>query len=210
MGKLSSAKMTNEELITQIIAVGILKTREITEAFYAVDRADFVPSDNLSEAYEDYPLSIGYSQTISQPSTVAFMLELLGPKSGDKILDVGSGSGWTTALLARIVGPSGRVLGVEIVPELAKLGQENLARYSFAHAKIHQAGISLGFPEEAPFDKILVSAAAEQFPSALFDQLKTGGRMVVPVQNSVFTADKTAEGEILKEEFTGFVFVPLK
>lgn len=198
------------ELIHKLIGGGMLKTPRIIDAFKKIDRADFVPDEYKDEAYGDYPLPIGYGQTISQPSTVAFMLELLQPEEGNKILDVGSGSGWTTALLAQIVGSSGRVWGLELVPELVEFGRKNLGKYNFSWAEIHQAGAELGLPQEAPFDRILVSAAGEEMPPELISQLKAGGRLVIPIQNSVWKVDKISEKEIAKEEFPGFIFVPLK
>lgn len=203
--------MDQKRLIKHLIANNVLKSENIISAFGKIDRADFVPEQYLHEAYEDHPLQIGFGQTISQPTTVAFMLELLQPNSGDKILDVGTGSGWTTALLASIVGQKGRVFGVEIIPELAEFGRKNLAKYKFPNAKILQSGEKLGLPMESPFDKILVSAAAEEnLPEDLIAQLKIGGRMVLPIKNSIWKIDKISDNETNKEEFPGFVFVPLK
>jgi len=202
--------MNESDLVDKLVGDGVLRTARIVDALKKIDRADFVLEEYKYEAYGDYPLLIGHGQTISQPTTVAFMLEFLCPEKGDRILDVGSGSGWTTALLAQIVGPSGRVWGLELVPELVKFGSENLAKYDFSHAGIQQAGDMLGLPQEAPFDKILVSAAGVEMPQDLIDQLKIGGRMVIPVQDSVWKVDRISEKEIDKEEFPGFVFVPLK
>ena len=208
--------MTKKGLVNKLTDEGVLKTKRIIQAFLEIDRVDFVPEEYRSEAYDDYPLPIERGQTISQPSTVAFMLELLRPAESDKILDVGSGSGWTTALLAQIVGPEGRVWGVELISELVKFGSENLAKYNFPHAGIQQAGDVLGLPEEAPFDKILVSATGEKMPQALVNQLKVGGRLVVPIQDSAWTmdsvwkVDKVSKTEIDKIEFPGFAFVPLR
>ena len=202
--------MEKSELIDKLVEDGMLKTLRILEAFGEIDRANFVLEEYEDEAYGDYPLPIGHGQTISQPLTVAFMLDLLQPEAGDKVLDVGSGSGWTTALLAQIVGPAGRVWGLELVPELVKFGSENLAKYNFSYADIRQAGEILGLPDEAPFDRILVSAAGQVLPQGLIDQLKVGGRLVIPIQNSVWKIDKLSETEIDKTEFSGFAFVPLK
>src|SRR3989338_8071025 len=110
--------MTKEVLIDDLIGGGYLKTPLIIEAFKKIDRADFVSENLRDEAYENYPLPIGFDQTISQPLTVAFMLELLQPQPGEKILDIGSGSGWTTTLLAFCVGKEGRGFGLERIPEL--------------------------------------------------------------------------------------------
>ena len=174
-----------------------------------VDRADFVRPVDLPDAYENMALSIGYGQTISQPFTVAFMLEKLQPVEGDRVLDIGSGSGWTTALLAQIVGNGGQVTGLEIIPELVEFGRKNLQKYNFRNTSIKQAknGV-LGIPGKK-FDRILVSAAATTLPEELIQQLKPGGTLVVPVRNSIFKITKSPNGGISLEEFPGFVFVPL-
>ena len=199
-----------QELIYHLIHNSrVLNNPLVKSAFEAVDRADFVPPDYQMEAYEDYPLPIGHRQTISQPTTVAFMLELLDPRPGQKILDLGSGSGWTTALLANIVGEKGRVYGVELVPELVEYGKKNLAKYGFKNAQIHQAGEELGMPSEAPFDRILVSAAADKLHQDLLNQLKDGGIMVIPIKDSIWRIEKLSEQELEKKEYKGFVFVPL-
>ncbi|MBI4121543.1 MAG: protein-L-isoaspartate(D-aspartate) O-methyltransferase [Candidatus Ryanbacteria bacterium] len=181
----------------------------VKNALGAIDRKDFVPKEFVRDAYKDIPLPIGHGQTISQPYTVAFMLELLDPKAGNKILDVGSGSGWTTALLAHIVWREGAVFGVERVQELADFGKKNLEKYKFAHASIEKAGKALGLPKKAPFDRILVSAASSELPQELVDQLAIGGIMVIPIGDTIYKIIKKSEGEITREAHHGFVFVPL-
>ena len=153
----------------------------LDEAFAAAPRAGFLPAGQRRFARLDRPLPIGRGQTNSQPATVRAMLRLLDVRPGHRVLDVGSGSGWTTALLSFLVGPTGEVVGVEIVPELVVLGRRNLARAGVA-ARVEQAreGV-LGLPEQAPYDRVLVSAEATRLPTALVEQLVVGGVLVVPV-----------------------------
>lgn len=199
-----------QKLIDFLIEAGYLKTPGIIRAFLKVDRALFVPEGIKHQAHWNVPLSIGYGQTISQPLTVAFMLEKLQPTSGDKVLDLGSGSGWQTALLAEIVGKKGRIFAVEIVPELKKFGQANVQNLGYKNVRFHLAKPDvLGWPQKAPFDKIIVAAAAQALAQALIDQLKSGGRMVLPLRNSIWQIDKTKSDAIKKQEFPGFAFVPL-
>ena len=200
-------------LTDSLIKEGWLKTPEIISAFRKIKRADFLPEGirNLAELNEALP--IGKGQTISQPLVVAFMLELLEPKKGEKILDVGSGSGWTSALLAEIVGKKGKVIALEVVPDLAEFGRKNVEKYAFAENGIAEfvcADGSKGYGKEAPFDKILASAtAAARIPDAWKKQLKVGGRIVAPVDSSIWLLVKKGEDEFEQKEHPGFVFVPL-
>ena len=196
------------DLINELILKGALHTSSIIEAFKHIDRANFVSTPLFGDIYGDYPLQIGHGQTISQPSTVAMMLEMLEPKEGEKILDIGSGSGWTTALLAFIVKKNGFVTGVERVENLVELGQENLAKYSFSNAKIIQANDTLGIPGEK-FDRILVSAAADELPYKLLQQLKTNGKLVIPIQDFIYEITKLNDEKIKTVKHYGFAFVPL-
>jgi len=201
-----------EDLIKDLIDSGYLKTPEIINAFRKIDRADFVLEKIKADAYLNIPLPIGYGQTISQPLTVAFMLELLKPEKGDKILDIGSGSGWQTALLAEIVGGKGKVFGVEIIPELKDFGEKNIDKYSFIKKKVAKMVFgsgAIGIEKEAPFDKIIVGAMAETVPKELRKQLKIGGRLVIPYGGSVWLMIKKAEDKFEEYEYPGFAFVPL-
>lgn len=198
-----------DKLVDNMIASNMLKSPLIIDAFRTVDRKYFVPDHLIEDAYIDAPLPIGNYQTISQPSTVAFMLERLDPKDGNTILDIGSGSGWTTALLCYIVGDKGSVTGVERVDTLVEQGKENLSKFRFnSHCHIEKAGEKLGLPGQQ-FDRILVSASADEIPEELFSQLKPGGILVIPIRESIFKFTKVSETQIDKEEFYGFVFVPL-
>src|SRR3989344_6506853 len=207
--------MSQNSLTQELVKKAVLKTALIINAFKKTDRADFVLSDFKKEAYRDYPLPIGYNVTISQPTTVAFMLELLEPKKGDKILDIGSGSGWTTELLSQIVGKKGKVFGVEIIPELVEFGRKNLSKYNKKNVFYKNAEIILakkdilGFSKKAPFDKILVSAMAKKLPKELVNQLSISGILIIPIKNSIWRIDKISENKIKEKEFYGFNFVPL-
>lgn len=197
--------MNNSKLVDSLVENGVLKTPRLIEAFLSVDRIDFVPPELHNMAYDDIPLPIGAGQTISQPYTVAFMLELLQATSTDRVLDVGSGSGWTTALLACM---SKSVDAVERVKELVAFSKRNLERYGFANVSVHQAKKSLGL-KGGTFDKILVSCAADELPKPLFEQLDVGGVMVIPIINSIVKVVKHSETDLKIQEYPGFVFVPL-
>ncbi len=202
-----------ENLINSLIKDGYLKTPAIIEAFKNIDRADFVTEECKADACVNAPLSIGFGQTISQPLTVAFMIELLEPKPGERILDIGSGSGWTVALLAQLIGENGKVIGVERIAELKEMAEKNVSKYNFIEkgtAEIILADGSKGYRKEAPYDKIIAGAAAAgDVPIAWKRQLKIGGRIVAPVENSVIVIDKTAKNKYEKREHFGFSFVPL-
>jgi len=197
-----------QELIDQLNVSGVLKSPGIIDAFRKVLRRDFLPEIYQEQDYFDAPIPIGYGQTNSQPTTVAFMLELLQVQPSNSIKAIGSGSGWTTALLAYLTGRRGKVIGVEKVKELVKFGQANLAKYKFKDAKIQKASKEFGIPGQK-FDRILVSAAAEDLPEGLLKQLKDNGTLVIPIVNSVYRIKKDKYGEISKQEFYGFSFVPL-
>jgi len=180
-------------------------------ALRAVPRTGFLPDDVLSLADEDRPLPIGEGQTSSQPRTVAAMLRLLEVHSGHRVLDVGAGSGWTTALLAHLVGPAGSVLGVELSPALARWGAANVVASGHPWAQLREAAPGvLGAPEEAPFDRILVSAEAEALPQALVDQLADEGVLVVPVAGVMRRVVRHGSGEVTTSSHGDYRFVPLR
>lgn len=201
---------SNKDLVNYLVMTGILKSKEIINAFTAIDRKDFVGLENVDNAYEDHALSIGYGATISQPTTVAFMLERLGAMPGNIVLDIGTGSGWTTALLATIVGQKGRVYGIEIVPELVAFGQYNLNKYKFSNVSLEQAGDTLGLPANAPFDRILVSAGTNHVPNELLMQLKEGGTMIIPIDAAIWEVKKSSDSATTIYKYPGFMFVPLQ
>jgi len=223
-------------LIDSLIEEGWLKTPRIIEAFRKIKRVDFLPREIKDLAELNEALSIGYGQTISQPLVVAFMLELLDPQPGNKILDIGSGTGWTTALLAQIVGQKGKVIAIDIIPELVEFGKQNVAKYNFIEKGLPAAclpdrqgrqGIveficadgSKGYKKEAPYDKILASASAETLPPVWKEEVKIGGRIVTPIGSSIWLfikkspsfakATEGKEAEFEEIEYPGFAFVPL-
>ena len=181
----------------------------MSTAFAAVPRAGFLLERDRARADLDAPVPIGHGQTNSQPRTVAAMLRLLEVERGHRVLDVGSGSGWTTVLLAELTGPTGTVTGVEVVPELVELGAANLGRTSHPWASIRSASPDvLGWPAGAPYDRILVSADAPALPEELVEQLTTEGRLVVPVR-STMTLVVRAGGRVSVSEHGRYRFVPL-
>jgi protein-L-isoaspartate(D-aspartate) O-methyltransferase len=201
-----------EHLLLQLKERGVLKTLAIEAALRSIDRARFVPKEKRLEAYQNYPLPIGYGQTISQPETVVLMLELLQPKEGGHILDVVSGSGWQTALLAHIVGTEGRVDGMEIVSELAAMSREAINSYGFIteeRVAIHEKSAREGLPEYAPFDRIICAAELpEDIPTAWITQLAPGGRIVAPTGENIVLLIKHESGELERHEYPGYIFVP--
>ncbi|MGM0628984.1 MAG: protein-L-isoaspartate O-methyltransferase family protein [Patescibacteria group bacterium] len=195
-------ELTNEDLIVHLENNTGVLTSEIKEAFKAVDRKDFVDEDYVIEAYNDYPLPIGYGQTISQPTVVAMMLDLLSPQKGDRILDVGCGSGWTTALLGFLVGTEGEVVGTDVIEEFVELARNRLSSYQDKvpnTAFFHVSEESAIYSQE--YDKILVNASFSEIfdiPENIKKALKEGGRMVAPVGSDLMVFTK--KNSELKEE----------
>lgn len=199
-------------LVNDLIRFGYLKSDLVIDAFSEMNRIEFIPEHLSSQAEADIALPIGFGQTISQPRTVAFMFELLQPQRGHVVLDVGSGSGWTTALLAYIVGEKGKVIAIEHLHELVEFGKANVSKFGYIEKKIveyTEGDGYLGNDIYAPYDRILVSAMVDDIPEALKRQLKIGGIMVIPVHNDIWFVEKRGENDFYKEEFPGFSFVPL-
>ncbi|MDZ4244151.1 MAG: protein-L-isoaspartate(D-aspartate) O-methyltransferase [Candidatus Doudnabacteria bacterium] len=200
------------ELVESLKQAGVLKTPRIIFAFLANDRKKFVPAGFEADAYVDAPLPIGEGQTISQPYTVAFMMELLDPQPGQKILDIGFGSGWTAGILAHIAGEQGKVWGLEVVPEVFEFGKSNLKKLEYKNIELRNQSGWEGLPEAAPFDRIIASAAAPAIPKSLKQQLVVGGKIVIPVGTaydcSIKHLTKTGKDSFEEESFPGFAFVP--
>jgi protein-L-isoaspartate(D-aspartate) O-methyltransferase len=182
--------------------------RAVIRAFELVPRAGFLPAGARLRAEYDGPLNIGHGQTNSQPRTVADMLVLLDVEPGHLVLDVGSGSGWTTALLAVLVGKTGAVHGVELEPDLVAFGRANIAAYPNASITMADPDV-LGLPDLAPYDRILVSAEPRVLPQALVDQLGPDGRMVIPVAGRMLLVERSGD-EVAVSEHGYYRFVPLR
>ncbi len=206
-----------ENLINKLVLRGYVKSPDMERAFRELDRAEFLPEEQRAFAGEDRPLPIGYGQTISQPYTVAFILNLLDPKKGENILDVGTGSGWQAALIAKIVSPGGRVFTVERIKELADAARSNLDKFGLvASGEVipvngNALEINPGWPV---FDKIVSAAeyapsSGEPIPEAWKNALAVGGRIVMPINGRLVSADKVSGDKFEIREYPGFSFVPL-
>ncbi|MBI2025379.1 methyltransferase domain-containing protein [Candidatus Kaiserbacteria bacterium] len=197
-------------LVAHLKQTGVLRSAPVLAAFEEIDRADFVPENLKPLAYEDTALPIGGGQTISQPYTVAFMLEQLQVRGGDTVLEVGYGSGWQTALLSHLVGPSGRVYAFEVLPTLCRLGENNLEKYPHLARRVQflcRSG-EKGYPEKAPFDRIIAAAEVAEAPPAWREQLRPSGRMMYPKNSALILEEKRRDGSIKAAAFPGFAFVP--
>lgn len=205
---------TEYEKLVQYLGKTKIFSPNVIEAFVVYPRYEFLSQMNREEAGYDRPvvtfIEKGVMSTNSQPSTVALMLNELSVEEGQKVLDVGCGSGWTTALLSYLVGESGYVYGTELIAELVDRARKSLARLKIENVEItHAQYNTLGIPGKS-FDRILVSASSAQVPEDLKRQLKVGGMMLVPVKNSIYKIHKYGESEFESEEFPGYSFLELR
>lgn len=199
------------DLIRGLKESGVLRSKKIEEALRAAPRELFVPELLRDRAYDDKALPIGHGQTISQPYTVVFMLELLDAGQGQTVFDVGYGSGWQSALLAYLVGENGHVYSFEIIPEICAFGADNLAHVPFLDARVTKRcqSATAGLPTRSEnIDRIIAAAQVDRVPTAWREQLKIGGILVYPSGNSLWREEKIASDRFKKKEFPGFVFVP--
>src|SRR5688572_6214644 len=199
-----------EKMVKQQIEQRGVKDPVVLKAMRDVKRHEFVPSAEVDDAYEDYPLPIGYGQTISQPYIVAFMTEAIKPQAGFKVLEIGTGSGYQAAVLSAIVK---EVYTIEIVPELGKSANEKLKKADCKNVQTRTSDGYNGWKEQAPYDAIVVTAAAEHIPPPLIAQLKNGGKMVIPVGSSFMTQMlilvEKKKDSITTRNLLPVVFVPL-
>lgn len=194
----------------QVEARGV-RDRHVLDAMRAVPRELFVPEDQRAHAYEDHPLSIGAGQTISQPYIVGFMIESLALQGGEKVLEVGAGSGYAAAVLSKIAR---EVFTIERLDALARFATDNLAAAGCSNVQVRHGDGTQGWPGEAPFDAILVSAGGPDVPRSLMRQLKVGGRLVIPVgkdprAQELVRVTRTSDSKWKREEIADVSFVPL-
>lgn len=187
----------------------VFENERVEAAFRAVDRKNFVGTDYEIEAYEDYALPIGYGANIPQPTTTAFMFELLNIEEGNRVLLIGAGSGWSSAIASQLVGNEGIVDAVEIVPELVELSRKNLKAAGFENVVVHSATGELGLPEKEIYDRIIVFASSRELPQGLLPQLTVGGILVLPIEESLYKIFKTSDMDYDDESYPGFSFQPL-
>ncbi|RMD45969.1 protein-L-isoaspartate(D-aspartate) O-methyltransferase [Candidatus Pacearchaeota archaeon] len=191
----------------------IVHDERIIEAFLKVKREDFLPEEQKPYAYVDSALKLFCGQTISQPTTVAIMTKLLKPNKDQKILEIGSGSGYQAAILGHLVQPKGKVFTIEIIKELFEFAKKNLEH--FENVEVIFGDGSVGYKKEAPYDRIIITAASpRETVEGIFPQLRLGGILVAPVDygdyQKMYRFSKLESGEIEEEEFGDFVFVPLR
>ena len=201
-----------EDLISLLKLAGFLTDKKVESALRNIPRHEFVPESELARAYYDGPLSIMNGQTISQPGVVSRMTEWLDVKEGQKILEIGSGSGWQTAILSYLVG-DGTVYSIERHPELVEFTKSNLEKLGIKNVHVVLDDGSLGYVQKSPYDRIIITAACSEIPKPILDQLADGGLIVAPVGDSLQSLvllQKTPSGMVEIKNQPNYVFVPLR
>lgn len=196
-----------EELIESLKRKGALKSHEVIKAFEKVPREDFTAPEHRSYAYIDEALPTFSGQTISQPYTVAVMTEALDLHKSQKVLEVGTGSGYQAAIISELVGERGIVFTIERLKRLFNFAKKNLENYKNVFVVLGDG--SKGLPDKALFDRIIVTAAAQRFPEILFNQLRDGGKMIFPTQDRKLLAVRKKKDRAVIKDLGAFVFVPL-
>lgn len=210
--KMESRLYSKEDLLA-FWKENFLFTEKEVNAFKDVNREKFIPTQLADAAYEDIPLPLLRGKTISQPTTVMLMTYALELNKGEKVLEVGSGSGYQAALIAKIVGPKAKVITTEVIPELVNFAKQNLKKAAITNVVVLEEDGSKGVPKEAPFDKIIITAACREFPEPLIKQLKIGGIIVGPVGNEteqeMVKGIKDRNGKLELYFLGQFLFTPL-
>jgi protein-L-isoaspartate(D-aspartate) O-methyltransferase len=200
-----------ERMVREEIESRGIRNPDVLRAMRATPRHLFVPKAFQSEAYGDYPVPIGFRATISQPYVVALMTQMLDPKKGQRVLEIGTGSGYQAAVLAQLVS---QVYTIEIVPQLAGAARDTLSALGYANVVVRQGDGYAGWPEQAPFDRIMVTAAPPEVPPALLAQLAAGGRLVAPVgpgwMQELIVIDKNPDGTVRRSSGPAVLFVPMR
>ena len=201
----------NRKLIWKLKQDERLKSKELEEALIEFPREKFIPANVRQFAYQDIPLSIGKKQTVSQPTTVVIMTQALDIQKTDKILEIGTGSGWQGAILSYLTKKN--VYSIECIPELVKIAKSNLQQFKIKNLKVSEGDGSKGLKKYASFDKIIVTAASPEIPQPLIDQLKIGGKMIIPIgdqfSQKMIIITKKSKTKIIKRSIGYFTFVPL-
>jgi protein-L-isoaspartate(D-aspartate) O-methyltransferase len=198
------------QMVTEQLQARGIRDERVLRAMAAVPREEFVPLDHADEAYSDSPLPIGHGQTISQPYTVAFMIEALGLKGNEKVLEIGTGSGYQAAVLAHL---SRTVHTIERIPDLGTQAEEVLDRLGYDNVHVHLANGTFGLPTEAPFGAIIVAASSGTLPDPYRDQLAEGGRILIPLGPHPLSQKlyrfTRRDNRLVAEDLGAFRFVPL-
>jgi len=188
----------------------IITDQRLIKAFQEVKRENFITKEFINEAYGDYPLPIGHEQTISQPTTIMLMTEALELKSTDKVLEIGSGSGYQAVLISKLAK---KVVSIEIIKDLVLFAKENIKNGNIKNVEIIHGDGSNGYEKSAPYDKIIVTAACPKIPEALIEQLRDSGIIVAPVgplYGQVMVKARKIKNQLITEKLGDFMFVPLK
>ena len=208
-----STKQMKQSLINYWLKSKTITNKKVINAFKKIPRENFLPKTLKEYAYEDRPLPILKQQTISQPTTIMIMTQALEVKPGNKILEIGAGSGYQSALLSILVGKNGKIFTIEIIPELVKFTKNNLKKLRTINIEVIQGDGSKGYKKQAPYDRIIITAACPQIPKPLIEQLKINGILVAPIGN-IYSQKMLKiikkKNKIITKDLGDFVFVPLK
>jgi protein-L-isoaspartate(D-aspartate) O-methyltransferase len=207
--------MTMEEkrrqLVSKLKQKGVISSKSVEEVFNSVDRDLFVPLHLKNKAYMDKPLPIGQNQTMSSPHMVAIMVEELDVKEGQTVLEIGTGSGYHSAIVSLLVGKNGMVYSIERSPALADLAERNLKKAGITNVSVIVGDGSIGYKKHAPYDRIYLTCAAPSTPKTFFDQLDTTGKLIIPVggMTSQLLLFEKKDKKIIRHDLGGCAFMPL-